>query len=364
MKTLQVCSYYTDSKLYKNLFKALDDIGEESDVFYFCHNKFDISDLDGDIIISNSYRPIDRLFFFIKHGKVYKDAKKMLDIGSYRHSHAHSLMSNGYIANRLYRDFGLKYIVAIRRTDLFVFMKYKPYLKGLAIRILEEAEALIFLSPVFLDKAVELFAGKMGEDRLRAKSFIIPNGIDRIFFENEPRPKTIRDRINLVFIGKVSDPNKNVKTIVDLVNDLDQQGKDVNLKLIGDIGEDLRKELSEKDNITVTGRLSPEEIIETLREDHIFVMPSYTETFGLVYVEAMSQGLPVIYTRGQGFDGQFPQGYIGYGVDPDSIDEMKAAIEKISGDYENMSARAIEGSKKFNWPDIAKEYKSIYGQIK
>ena len=38
----------------------------------------------------------------------------------------------------------------------------------------------------------------------------------------------------------------------------------------------------------------------------IFVMPSVTELL-LVYAEAMSQGLPVIYTRGQGFDGQFEE---------------------------------------------------------
>ena len=36
------------------------------------------------------------------------------------------------------------------------------------------------------------------------------------------------------------------------------------------------------------------------RENDIYVMPSIIETFGLVYAEAMSQGLPVIYTRGQG----------------------------------------------------------------
>jgi len=44
-------------------------------------------------------------------------------------------------------------------------------------------------------------------------------------------------------------------------------------------------------------------------------MPSITETFGLVYAEALSQGLPVLYTRGQGFDRQFEEGEVGYAVD-------------------------------------------------
>ena len=49
-------------------------------------------------------------------------------------------------------------------------------------------------------------------------------------------------------------------------------------------------------------------LIEFIGENDIFVMPSINETFGLVYAEAMSQGLPVIYTKGQGFDKQFNDG--------------------------------------------------------
>ena len=40
-----------------------------------------------------------------------------------------------------------------------------------------------------------------------------------------------------------------------------------------------------------------------------FCLPSHAETFGLVYVEAMSQGLPIIY-EGQGFDKQFQDGEV------------------------------------------------------
>ena len=43
-------------------------------------------------------------------------------------------------------------------------------------------------------------------------------------------------------------------------------------------------------------------------------MPSRYETFGLVYGEAMSQGLPIIYSKGQGVDGYFKEGTVGYGV--------------------------------------------------
>ncbi|HGK7332802.1 TPA: glycosyltransferase [Streptococcus suis] len=57
-------------------------------------------------------------------------------------------------------------------------------------------------------------------------------------------------------------------------------------------------------------------------------MPSFHESFGLVYAEAMSQGMPVIYTRGQGFDGQFEEGVVGFSVD--CIDEVEISNKIIS----------------------------------
>lgn len=363
MKILQICSYFTDSKLYRNLFNSLENLNIESDIFYFCDSKTDISKLDEDLIISNSYKPWERFLFFVKHGKVYRDFKGQVQINDYDMTHAHSLFSNGYIANRAYRDFGKKYMVAVRRTDLYFFAVYKPYLKPLGARILKEAESIIFLSPVFLERTIEIFAKYLGEDEIRRKSHIIPNGIDEIFFDHSPEEKVLEEELRLVFIGKVADPNKNVDILLKLIDEMNEEGTKVSLKLIGDYDTRFYEKVKDNDKIKLCGRLSQIEIIKTLKEDHIYIMPSHTETFGLVYVEAMSQGLPVIYTRGQGFDGQFDEGQVGYRVGANSIREMKEAIGKIRADYYPMSQRAIAGSKSYNWPDIGKDYEVLYKKI-
>jgi len=61
----------------------------------------------------------------------------------------------------------------------------------------------------------------------------------------------------------------------------------------------------------------------------------------------MSQGLPVIYTRGQGFDGQFSEGEVGYSVDPNSPDEIASKIKAVLGDYERLSKRALEAADRY-----------------
>jgi glycosyltransferase involved in cell wall biosynthesis len=68
------------------------------------------------------------------------------------------------------------------------------------------------------------------------------------------------------------------------------------------------------------------ELIDIYRANDIFVMPSFTESFGLVYAEAISQGLPVVYSIGQGFDRQFPEGEVGYHADPNSAQSVADAI--------------------------------------
>ena len=69
-----------------------------------------------------------------------------------------------------------------------------------------------------------------------------------------------------------------------------------------------------------------EELIKLYRDSHIFTMPSITESFGLVYAEAMTQALPVVYTKGQGFDGQFPDGEVGY-----SVEALNEIVRTVSG---------------------------------
>ena len=85
--------------------------------------------------------------------------------------------------------------------------------------------------------------------------------------------------------------------------------------------------------------------------------------FFLVYAEAMSQGLPVIYTQGQGFDGQFDEGEVGFHCKSDSPSDIREQIEKVCFDYTSISARCIELCKRYRWNEIVERYSKIYSNI-
>ena len=72
------------------------------------------------------------------------------------------------------------------------------------------------------------------------------------------------------------------------------------------------------------------------------------------------RGLPVVYTRGQGFDGQFKEGEVGYSVVANSPEEVAQNIIKINNNIHSMRENCIHNVFKFKWKNIVKEYEKIY----
>ena len=58
-----------------------------------------------------------------------------------------------------------------------------------------------------------------------------------------------------------------------------------------------------------------------------FVMPSFSETFGMVYAEALLNGTPILYSKDTGFDGLFDN--VGVVVDPHSLVSIGEGLRKI-----------------------------------
>ena len=126
------------------------------------------------------------------------------------------------------------------------------------------------------------------------------------------------------------------------------------------LDEKVKQLLDNGNNVSVIPYLTKEELINYYRAADIFVMPSFKETFGRVYAEAMTQGVPVIYTRGQGFDGIFEEGTVGYSVKADDVEEIVTSIKKIIGNYKTISANCIDRCTVFNWEDISERLEQLY----
>ena len=90
-------------------------------------------------------------------------------------------------------------------------------------------------------------------------------------------------------------------------------------------------------------------------------MPSKGETFGLVYIESLSQGLPVLYLRDEGIDGVFKY-KIGEKCNVHSIKEITDSLVNLIDNYSKYDIDKID-FEQFRWRNIAARYLTIYKSI-
>ena len=364
MRILHINGNYLFTWLHQLMIEALEKCGYENIVFVPIHEKAETVVTPRDNVkISKCFRYWDRLFFFYKQRKIQKAAIDIFEKQSFDLVHAYTLFSDGNCARYLKQKFRIPYVVAVRNTDVNVFFKYMPFLRKRGIKIMQDAEVVFFLSESYRKQVLEKYIPSKLYKAIYQKTRIIPNGIDDCWFERslpEEKHLDLTQGLHLIYAGRI-DKNKNITATQAAMKILRERGYRVTLTVVGKISDQKEWKRILKDEFTTYLPAKPkEELAEIYRQHHIFVMPSHNESFGLVYAEAMSQGLPVIYTKGQGFDGQFPEGMVGYHVSDTKPEEIADAIIKILEDYSQISERTKKSCNKFVWDDICQQYHNVY----
>lgn len=375
INVLHICSQYPGSNIYYYLFKYLNDQGIKNYVFIPCrenaqkkvfsNNKtkliYSESFKDGKNIIEKFTNIFNQYYFFSQQKRIYSKLIEKVSISKIGYIHAHTLFTDGYLAYMINKEFKKKYIVAVRNTDVNSFLRYGKHLRKTAIEIIKNADKVIFISESYRLNFINSFLKTEDEKKLASKFIVVPNGIDEFWFKNKLSVKDLPNKtVNLIQVGRI-DRNKNVETAIKVCNELRSTGIDSRITIIGEgpLKEELINKYKEK-YIIFKGFLQKEEIRKYYDNADIFIMLSKFETFGLVYVEAMSRGLPLIYTRNQGFDKTFQEGEVGFAVDYDNYKMAAKNIKIILNEYSEISTRCIKNIDNFSWNIIANRYKCIY----
>lgn len=372
MNVLHINCNYMSTALHQTMIEHLNKQGINSKIFAPIYDeKRNVIQPNENVIVSKCFKKADRYNFYYKQSKIRKSLEKSISVADYDCIHAYTLFTDGNTAYELSKKYHKPFVVAIRDTDVNDFFPKRIFLRKRGIEILENASAVFFLSEAYRRKVLEKYVPKEIKECIQKKSYIIPNGIDDFWFENLYKERDNSQRIcnmanlrlNVAYVGAIS-KRKNVSTTVKALKILQQKGWNIKLNVAGSKQSD--KEFNVMQSFAGTnylGKLNKEEIINCYRENDIFIMPSKTETFGLVYAEAMSQGLPVIYTKDQGFDGQFEEGVVGHAVCATDEMQIVEAIIKIVSNYQEISNNCYTYVNCFKWDTICEKYLNIYKSI-
>lgn len=373
IKALHINSNYLTSKLHENLLDRLENEDLHNTVFMPIKKETKENFLyqsKHEVYSPVSFHSLDKYIFSFKQRKIYKQLHEQINLEEYNLVHAHTLFTDGNIAYKLNKEYGIPYVVTVRGfTDIDGFFNKRINLRKRGRQILKNASNIIFLSDT---NRQELLKNFIKDDSLKNeivnKSFVIPNGIDGLYFEYKGTPKKLLNEglIKFIQVGQVTQRKNGLGSVYAVRKFIEKTGLEAELLFIGKIvEEDYANKIKEvgKDFVSYKPPVGIKELINIYRENDIFIMPSFSETFGLVYPEAMSQGLPVIYTKGQGFDGQYEDGEVGYPVEARNQDDILEKIEWIIEDYDKISDNAINAIDKFNWDRLSEKYKKLYSEI-
>lgn len=265
----------------------------------------------------------------------------------------HTWVSDGLLGLLFKQTMGLRYTVLVRKTDLYFYYKKFVFYRPLFRLILSRADRIAFIS-ISLEQSFHAWP-ELKE--FAQKSRIWPNGIDdfwhKNFIEFDLDDKTARrERKEILFVGRF-DVNKNLNLVFNAVSSIKNDIPEIRLVCVGGTRPELARLIgvvnSKEEWLTVIPKLDRNELMLQYRRASCLTVPSREETFGLVFIEALSQACPVIYTEGQAIDNFFKGKSAAQGVPPDDIAALKAAIiRSLNQNHGNLSV------DQFRWSSVAR----------
>lgn len=156
-------------------------------------------------------------------------------------------------------------------------------------------------------------------------NIILTGGCGILNYINQPNftPKSCVK--NFIFVGRLI-PEKNLELLINVFNSLPQ----LRLTIVG-FGElETRLKSLANDNIVFTGAIANKDLSKVYQQQDVFILPSKSETWGLVVEEALNNGIPVIVSDRVGCGAEFATPSYGIVFKYDSEESLRSAIIKIT----------------------------------
>lgn len=217
---------------------------------------------------------------------------------------------------------------------------------------------------VSISKNTQEYFEKKLPNKLKKNVFLHPNAINTSYYYSDSI-KSEEKCIELISVGNLL-PNKGHFFLIDAVSKLIQEGFDIRLTIVGfgPLHDELQnkiRELNLENMVFLSGNVP--NVNDYLSKAHIYVHAAYKEGFGLVLVEAMASGLPIVTTDGGGNRDLIREGYNGYLIQERNINLFTDKLKLLINDTEQrkeIGANARQFSLSFDIIPYVAKLNEIY----
>jgi glycosyltransferase involved in cell wall biosynthesis len=296
---------------------------------------------------------------WVYHGlklfKKYIKAHGMPDI-----VHVHSMLYAGLLACELKLLYGVPFVITEHSSE-YARQLINPVDLLLARNIARNAAANFAVSTCFSNLLDELVP-------CSHPWRVLPNIVSQIFLDYPLKQKASHQSFNFINIAKMSDIKKQ-KNIITAFAKVFGNSENITLIIGGDGPEmpqlkELSRTLGISDRVCLPGILSRQQVLEFMADSDAFVLSSQYETFGVVVIEALALGLPVIATRCGG-----PESIVrdedGLLIPIEDISSLAIAMKTIYDNRLKYNAEEIRTacSDRYSEKSVAEQLKTIYAEI-
>jgi phosphatidylinositol alpha-mannosyltransferase len=218
--------------------------------------------------------------------------------------------------------------------------------------------------------AVSPAARRIVVEHLGGDAVLIPNGVDVARFTGaEPLPGR-SEASTVVFLGRIDEGRKGLAVLLEALPELVRLVPDVRLLVAGPgDAEDVRAAVppSLRDRVEILGLVSEADKPRVFASGQVYCAPNtHGESFGIVLVEAMATGTPVVASDLEAFRRVLEDGRAGVLVPVGDAGALAEALGDLLGDAprrQELSTAALQAVQAYDWSTVARQVVEVYETV-
>lgn len=306
-------------------------VKEGHEVYVITYPHKDIKDIDGIHVIGTKGLNIPgvRGLMFKKNAK--KALENLLKKEDIDIIHGHYLFPAGAAAVEVGNEHGIKTYVTAHGSDMFELYKTQPLMRSTLKKVLKRADVVLAVSNALRHEIIAT-----GVEGIASKTRLSWNSVDinkfsakeNTTFKEENR---LEDKPIVLFVGNLI-KRKNVESLLEAKK---IANSDYYLVIVGDgpLFKKLNNKVEEENIRDVIFTGARDDVENIIPSCDVLVLPSFSESFGLVLIEALACGKPVIGSNVGGIT-EIINKNVGLLVNPNKISSIASAIDEIINDEE------------------------------
>lgn len=273
-------------------------------------------------ILCSTIMLFSAFFFYFKKGKELSEINLI---------HAHKLTIDGVFAFVLSKLLKKPLLISVRGSTDVKFIKRKFYVRWLYKRIINSAEHVFFVSAWARSTVNEMFNGKYLSD----SKFTNLANISRV-----DTVETKEEGTKFLFVGRLElAKSKGLYKVFEAISKENKYSLDIFGGATKDTAENIKNEMQRLKISHLCKLMGKADKSEIFSGGYAaLVMPSYPETFGMVYVESLLSGIPVISSNRSGIAGYIEPSNYYLEVDEFDAEQIALAMKRIHDDNQRIKA--------------------------